>query len=115
MRVVWNRGEARVQEVVDALEPERPLAYTTVMTVMSRLAEKGLLTRRRDGRAYVYTSTTSHEATVRPVLTDLVDRLYAGSRTQAVEHLIETDVDVDDAELGRLENLIRAKRREQSR
>lgn len=111
MRVVWKRGEAKVQEVVDTLEPERTLAYTTVMTVMSRLADKGLLTRRRDGRAYTYVPATSHANTVRPVLTHLVDRLYAGSWTQAIEHLIETDADVDDAELARLERLIRAKRK----
>lgn len=54
MNVVWSLGEVRVRQVHEALRPERDLAYTTVMTVMSRLAEKGVLERERRGRAYVY-------------------------------------------------------------
>lgn len=54
MDVVWARGAVSVREVREALRPERPLAYTTVMTVMSRLAEKGILLHERQGRAFIY-------------------------------------------------------------
>jgi len=51
--VVWEIGKATVQEVKDVLEPRRALAYTTVMTVMSRLAERASWTCRKEGRAYL--------------------------------------------------------------
>lgn len=56
MRVVWPRGHATVREVLDVLNRERPrqVAYTTVMTVMSRLAEKGLLRRQLVGKTHHY-------------------------------------------------------------
>lgn len=56
MRVVWPRGHATVREVLEALNAKRPrrVAYTTVMTVMSRLAEKGLLRRRLVGKTHHY-------------------------------------------------------------
>lgn len=62
MDVVWTRGSASVREVASALGGQAELAYTTVMTIMSRLAEKGLLDRKPSGRAYLYTPRLSREA-----------------------------------------------------
>ena len=56
MDAVWDRGEASVRQVHEALAVERDLAYTTVMTVMSRLSQKGVLQREKRGRAYVYSA-----------------------------------------------------------
>ena len=114
MRAVWDRGDATVQDVVAALAPERSPAYTTVMTVMSRLAEKGLLTRQKSGRAYLYGPAASQHEVAGSLLQSLVARLYPGSAARAIEHLIEADPNVDDRELARLETLIRTKRRERS-
>jgi predicted transcriptional regulator len=108
--VVWEMSKATVQEVKDALEPRRPLAYTTVMTVMSRLAEKGILERRKEGRAYYYTPAASQQKVAGSLLNSLVRRLYDGATGKAIAQLLETDADVDDAELERLEQLIRSKR-----
>ncbi len=110
MGVVWEKGKATVQEVLDALAPHRMLAYTTVMTVMSRLAEKGMLTREKEGRAFVYSPTVPQERTARTLLQSLVRRLYDGATGKAIAQLLETEEDVDDAELERLEQLIRSKR-----
>ena len=110
MNVVWRKGEATVQEVRDALEPDRSPAYTTVMTVMSRLATKGLLERQKNGRAYVYRPATEQDQLAGSMLSSLVDKLYDGSATRAIAHLIETEDEVDDAELDRLEQLIRRRR-----
>lgn len=55
MHVVWREGDATVADVVEALKPRTDAAYTTVMTVMTRLTEKRLLTRRLQGRGYLYT------------------------------------------------------------
>ncbi len=113
MRALWTLGEATVREVQDALGDERSLAYTTVMTVLSRLADKGLLDRRKEGRAYVYSPASSQEKVAGSLLRSLIDRLYAGQPGQAIAHLLEAEEEVDDEELARLEALIRAKRREQ--
>jgi predicted transcriptional regulator len=59
MQVVWERGEASVREVMEALNDTAPKvrAYTTYMTIMGRLGDKGLLRRRREGRADVFAPT----------------------------------------------------------
>jgi predicted transcriptional regulator len=110
MGVVWERGRATVQDVKDALEPRRSLAYTTVMTVMSRLAEKGLLNREKEGRAYYYTPAASQENVAGSLLQSLIHRLYDGATGKAIAQLLESDEQVDDAELERLEALIRSRR-----
>lgn len=110
MAVVWDQGEVSVRDVRDALEPNRSLAYTTVMTVLSRLCKKGILSRRKEGRAYLYAPAASHKTTAGSMLLALVQRLYRGATGDAIAHLLETEDDVDEAELDRLEQLIRAKR-----
>lgn len=110
MSVVWDKGEATVQEVQHALKPRRPLAYTTVMTVMSRLAQKGFLQRHKEGRAYVYAPVASQEKFASSQLRSLVRRLYEGATGKAIAHLLETDEEVSSEELERLEALIRSRR-----
>lgn len=113
MSIIWEKGEATVQDVKEALAPTRPLAYTTVMTVMSRLAEKGMLVRHKEGRAYVYTPADSQANVAGSLLRTLVQRFYEGAAANAIAHLLESETDLDEAELNRLEDLIRAKREEQ--
>jgi len=110
MRVIWQRGEASVEEVRGSLDRDKKPAYTTVMTVMSRLAEKGVLERRKQGRAFLYRAAAEQSEVAGSMLTNLVDRLYAGSPGRAIAHLIETEEDVGDDELARLEELIRERR-----
>ena len=114
MNVVWKKGEVTVQDVHDDLAPRRKLAYTTVMTVMSRLAEKGVLNRRKEGRAYLYTPADSQERVAGSLLRSLIQRFYNGATASAIAHLLETEDDVDQAELEELEALLRAKREERS-
>jgi predicted transcriptional regulator len=64
MDILWAHGEASVREVLDELNRTRSLAYTTVLTVMSRLVDKGLLTQNKTGRAYLYRPVMSREAYV---------------------------------------------------
>jgi predicted transcriptional regulator len=86
MRAVWRASRpVRVRDLVDQLNRSRrqPLAYTTVMTVMSRLVGKGVLTRRREGRSYLYEAMVEDAAgiAVRNVMRDFGDA--------AVAHLVE--------------------------
>ncbi|MGB7538753.1 MAG: BlaI/MecI/CopY family transcriptional regulator, partial [Anaerolineales bacterium] len=110
MSVIWEMGRASVQDVKDALAPGRTLAYTTVMTVMSRLAEKGVLEREKEGRAYYYRPVASQEKVAGSLLRSMVNRLYDGATGRAIAHLLQTDSKVDDSELERLEKIIRSKR-----
>jgi BlaI family penicillinase repressor len=111
MSVVWRRGRASVRDVKDALKSGRALAYTTVMTVMTRLSEKGMLDRHKEGRAFIYTPAASRQKVAGSLLQSLVRRLYDGAAGKAIAQLLETDGNVDDEELKRLEELIRKKRR----
>lgn len=61
MRVVWSRESVTVREVLDALTKERQLAYTTVMTIMNRLEDKGLLNAEKKGKAYVYRAALTRQ------------------------------------------------------
>ncbi|MGE5221078.1 MAG: BlaI/MecI/CopY family transcriptional regulator [Omnitrophica WOR_2 bacterium] len=110
MNVVWEKGKVTVQDVKDTLEPRRSLAYTTIMTVMSRLAEKGMLDRQKEGRAFYYTPAASQEKVAGSLLQSIVRRLYDGATGKAIAQLLETEENVDDEELERLEELIRSRR-----
>lgn len=109
MEVVWERGRATVHDVHERLAADRELAYTTVMTVMSRLAEKGLLEKWKDGAAYVYVPAASKEEftrrTVGTVLSELLDDFTAPVMSQFV------DLVGDDAAMEALAKAIEEKRR----
>jgi predicted transcriptional regulator len=81
MAVLWRSGPMPVREVLAALnrERDRPLAYTTVMTVLSRLAERGVARRERDGRGYAYRPAAGSpaEIAVRRLLDDYGDAALA--------------------------------------
>lgn len=90
MRVLWSDSTGRpvsVRAVLEELNRDRrpPLAYTTVMTVMSRLAEKEILRRQRHGRGYVYEATVADAAAiaVRNVVRDFGDAAVVGLVDQA--------------------------------
>jgi predicted transcriptional regulator len=88
MQVLWSAGMPMdVRAVRDAMNERRstPLAYTTVMTVMARLAEKEILTRRRQGRGFVYEPAVPNAAAiaVRNVVRDFGDAAVAGLVDQA--------------------------------
>jgi BlaI family transcriptional regulator, penicillinase repressor len=104
MDVVWDRGEATVRDVHDALSRRRKVAYTTVMTLMSILTTKGHLTRRRDDRAYVYTPTRPRQQAVARLVSDFVDRVFSGSAQPLLLHLVKHEklTAAERAELRRL-------------
>jgi predicted transcriptional regulator len=79
LSVLWPMGEATVRDIREALQASRPRAYTTIMTIMDRMAQKGMVSRRKAGRAWVYSPNVSAgEARVRAV-ERLVEHFFAGS------------------------------------
>ena len=101
MQTLWRRRSgATVRDVLPELEDPRPLAYTTVMTVMERLWRKGLLTRQSVGRAFVYAPTKSEAEYTAGLMHDLLRS--AGDRRAALAHFVQGMRPRDEAELQRL-------------
>jgi len=112
MDVVWRKDlrEFAVSEVLGVLEKQRDIAYTTVMTTLSRLHDKGVLTRVRDGKRYRYSSKLSREQFLEATARDVLDRAVGGR--QALVMLAEKLSEASSSELDDLEALIRRRRRE---
>jgi BlaI family penicillinase repressor len=110
LEVLWGRGEAGVAEVHAVLKPERDLAYTTVATMLRKMETRELVTHREDGRAYIYRATVQAEDVSRSAGEHFVGRLFEGSLTDAVSHLLTTR-EVSREELDQLSALIQAAKR----
>jgi predicted transcriptional regulator len=87
LRVLWPMGEATVRDIREALRIDRPRAYTTIMTIMDRMAQKGIVSRRKAGRAWLYVPNVSAgEARARAVQR-LVEHFFAGSEAALLAQL----------------------------
>lgn len=111
LKVMWRIGPATVRQVRDELAAVRDLAYTSVMTMMTIMAGKGYVQRSKSGRSYVYQASYQKQRTSRSMLQDIVDRVFGGSTTAVMQHLLETS-DIDDEELKQIRSLINRKTRE---
>lgn len=111
MRVVWSQRESSVTTVVGALnaDRDRPLAYTTVMTILVRLFERGLLAREKRGRQFVYRSTGDERALLEELSARAVDDLLARYGSTALRQFAARLADVDPELQSRVIDL--AKRR----
>ena len=89
LRVIWERGPSTVREVMNALNQERPRAYTSVMSLMNVMAEKGLLSAKPQGRAFLYSARISQARTQSEIVQDLLSRVFDGSASALVTHLLE--------------------------
>ena len=90
MEVVWSEGEVSVTEVRDALaKHKRDLARNTVQTMMVRLEERGWLTHRSKGRTFVYSAARPKKVSLGAKVSQMVDRLFAGSPEDLMTALIE--------------------------
>ncbi len=112
MESMWDLGSASVREVHECLGARRDIAYTTVMTVMSRLVEKGLLARRQEGRAYIYSPTKSRDAYCTGVVKNVMAGLFGTLDRPVLAHFVESLGEGDVAELDALAEIIERKRQE---
>ena len=87
MKALWQLGEATVREVNRELNRRRPLAYTTVMTMLDRLARKGAAGRRKQGRAHVYHPLISREVALELAVDRLAQDFFDSSRQRLLDHL----------------------------
>jgi predicted transcriptional regulator len=89
LNALWTAGEGSVKDVRAVVMATRPLAYTTIMTVLERLVRKGKLSRRKSGRAFLYAPQASREATRRAAVRELVDGFFNGSEDE-LRHFLNT-------------------------
>ena len=87
MKVVWKLEKATVRDVYEALRLRRIIAYTTVMTMMKILEEKGYLKKARVERAYVYKPSRPRQQVVGAMVKDFIDRVFDGAASGLLVHL----------------------------
>lgn len=105
MRVLWQRGEASVAEVAEALAASRGLAHTTIATLLTRLAARGAVEARKEGRQLVYRACVSEPQVRRTMVSGLIDRLFSGDPAALLAHLV-SEKDVAAGDLARVQALL---------
>ncbi|MAZ91309.1 MAG: MarR family transcriptional regulator [Maricaulis sp.] len=106
MAVLWDRDEASVREITDELAPDHGLAYTTVLTTVRIMADKGYVGFRKAGRAHIYHALLSREGARASALGSLVKSLFGGSAQSLAQHLVKDDqLTLEDIEALRAEVL----------
>ena len=105
MQVLWKLPEASAAGVAAALAPERPLAQTTVATVLSRLSRRGLVVARRDGRQLLYRAAASEASVRRGLVGGLLRRLFGGDASALLAHLVD-EREIAAGDLERVEALL---------
>ena len=105
MKLLWERREATVAEVHQALARERVLAYTTVATMLRKMEARNLVAHKEEGRSFVYRAAVRADAVTRGMADHLIERLFEGSLADMVSHLL-TRREVSREELSKLEKLI---------
>ena len=112
MELAWQKGEVTVREVHQALLESRGLAYTTVMTVMSRLADKGVLERHKVRAAYVYKPAHTKQDFTRGVLGSVFSGLIRDFGKPAITQFLEIIEEQDPQRIEDLARLIEERRRQ---
>src|SRR5580704_1519612 len=87
MNALWPLGEATVKQVQESLMARRPRAYTTIMTILDRLEQKGIVTRRKVGRAYLYRASLLAAEAQQSAVQQLIAGFFGGSREALAAHL----------------------------
>lgn len=110
MKVVWERENATVRDVYEELLRHRKIAYTTVMTMMGILEQKGHLKKSSSQRAYVYRPAQPKGKVVGNMVQDFVKRVFDGSAQPLLVHLVENK-EIDEEQLKEIESLLKERRR----
>ena len=106
MKIVWQLESATVRDVYQALLERRRIAYTTVMTMMNILEEKGYLKKRLKEGAYVYQASRPKNQVIKAMVRDFVDRVFNGSAERLLVHLVK-DRRLSEKDLEEVSRLVR--------
>ena len=105
MKIVWRRGSATVREVYEDIRATRPIAYTTVMTMMNVLETKGYLKKEKHERAYRYRPTRPERTVISSMVREFVNRVFDGAPRPLLLHLVK-DTRLSSRERAELMKLI---------
>jgi len=113
LKIVQDKGKVSVRDVYTALSNGG--SYTTIMTVMSRMAEKGELMREKEGKQYFYWMESRNQTPSKNILQRIQKKIFGGKSTAMVSYLLDADNSISDQELADIEMLIQKRRKERSR
>jgi len=105
MQVLWDKGSATVQQVLEALPGKKPLAYNSVLTIVRILEKKGYVRHVKDGRAHIYIARLNQKEATRSEIRHLVSRFFQDSRELLVLNILE-DEGLDAQEIERLRQML---------
>ena len=91
MKIIWQRESVTVRDVYESLLEHRKIAYTTVMTMMGILQEKGYVTKTNDAKAHVYQPAQPKQQVVTHLVSDFVERVFNGSAKPLLLNLVENE------------------------
>lgn len=111
LRVLWQRSEATVVQIQQALRSARPLATTTIATLLSRLEKRGLVAYRTEGRQYVYRAVLQERDAQQRALVEVTQDLFAGDVPSMVSQLLSSH-ELRAGDLAQVRQLIEAKEQE---
>ena len=111
MDVLWEKGPATVQQVLEALPPKPALAYNSVLTTMRILEKKGYVKHLKDGRAHIYSPVIERQEATRSEISHLVHRFFKNSRDLLLLNILE-DSSIDEQELKRLREFLQLRKSE---
>lgn len=109
LTILWDRGQATVRELFDAVNVTRPVVYTGVLKLLQIMTDKGLVERNESERAHVYRAVVAREETQRRFMREMSDRLFAGSATQLALRALEMET-ASEEDLNEIRKLLRRKR-----
>ncbi len=113
LKILWDRGEVTVRDLADAMNAgvaaKDRLAYTTVLSLLQVMEQKGLVGHRRVGKAYVYVPRVERQSTVRRLAGAFLDKVFDGAVDEYLVHALESKR-LSAAELDQLEAMLAAAR-----
>ena len=109
LKILWRHGPLPGAEIRECLAVQRDLAYTSVMTMLHIMTQKGYVTRRKKGRGYIYRAKASEDDVRNGMLKDMVERVFQGSPLSLAIRLLETQ-SLSDGEIDQLRCVIDEKK-----
>ena len=110
MKVIWPLGQATVRDVYNDLATKRKLAYTTVLTMLGILEQKGYLKKNAGERAYVYRPSQPQKQVVGNIVKEFVNRVFSGAAKPLLVHLAESR-EISQEDLDEIGRLLKERRR----
>ncbi|MEX2307874.1 MAG: BlaI/MecI/CopY family transcriptional regulator [Pirellulales bacterium] len=115
LKVIWERGQATVRDIADAMnasakkQGDDELAYTTVLSLLQVMEQKGLVDHRREGKAYIYFPLIEQQTTFRRLAGSFLERVFDGAVDEYLVHALESKR-LSAAELDQLDAMLAAAR-----